>query len=523
MITKMADGYVRVLIVSALLCYVRGFLTAATPCAPLAIQSDYIVCVCNSTYCDTVPSAEKLPAGQFVVFTSAQNGQRFDKQVSPVSNVSKTDSIYLVNLTETRQTIIGFGGAFTDAAGINIAKLPQAAQDLLINSYYSKDGLEYNIGRVPMASTDFSTHVYSYDDVPGDLNLTKFALAPEDFQFKIPYIQKALKVSPNPVRLFASPWSAPGWMKDTGKMNGGSLLGEPGGPYYKTWANYFVRFLEEYANNNITFWGLTVQNEPLDGFDANFSFQAMAFKPSQQRDFVKLDLGPALHSSGHGDIKLMMLDDQRLLLVAWSQIVLSDPEANKYISGIAVHWYGDIFSPLSDLDDAHNAFPDKFLFGSEACEGSDPWEVQVDLGAWDRASSYAHDIIEDLNHWVTGWTDWNLALDLQGGPNWVSNFVDSPIIVDAAKQQFYKEPMYYAMGHFSKYIVPGSVWLGTRAQKDNPLIELAAFHRPDNSIAVVIHNLGQDSVDLALDDGVTGYIQVTSPGNSIQTVVWWLD
>ncbi|CAG5135396.1 unnamed protein product, partial [Candidula unifasciata] len=492
------------------------------PCAAVTVSDGHVICVCNSTYCDTVPSADRLPKGQFVVITSTKDGQRFNTKVSQASSNTTTDAIYYVNRTVERQTIIGFGGAFTDAAGINIAQLPVDVQDRLINSYYSKDGIEYTVGRVPMASCDFSTREYSYDDAPGDFNLTKFSLAAEDNQFKIPFIEKALKVSPNPIKLFASPWSAPAWMKDSGKMTGGSLLGQPGGQYYKTWANYFVRFLKEYAKRNITFWGLTAQNEPLDGLQTNFSFQAMGFTPSQQRDFIKMDLGPALNESGFGNIKLMILDDQRLIVTLWAKSVLSDPEASKYVSGIAIHWYIDSFIPASLLEEAHNSFPDKFLFGTEACEGSMPWEQKVDLGAWERAASYAHDIIVDLNSWVTGWTDWNLALDLQGGPNWVSNFVDSPIIVNASNKEFYKQPMYYALGHFSKYLVPGSIWIGTQAQKDNSLIELTAFLRPDKSIAVVIHNLGFDAVDLALDDGLTGYKQVTSPGNSIQTVIWWL-
>ncbi|CAL1536498.1 unnamed protein product [Lymnaea stagnalis] len=498
------------------------YWATCAPCVPYIVKSRYIVCVCNSTYCDTVPSADRVSKGQFIVFTTSQDGFRFNKQILPASNVSKTNAIYYVKLNETRQTIIGFGGAFTDAAGINIAKLPSEAQDKLINSYYSKDGIEYTIGRVPIASCDFSTHPYSYDDFSQDLNLTKFSLASEDFKYKIPYIQSAMKVTTQPIKFFASPWSAPAWMKTNNNMTGkGSLIGQPGGPYFKAWANYFVKFLQEYEKNNISFWGLTAQNEPLDGLEVDFPFQAMGFTPELQRDFIKLDLGPALHDAGYGNIKLMMLDDIRLFVITWVKTILSDSDASKYISGVAVHWYVDAALPSSILTDAHNAYPEKFLLSTEACEGSMPWQLKVDLGAWDRAASYAHDIISDLNNWVTGWTDWNLALDPQGGPNWVSNNVDSPIIVNAEKKEFYKQPMYYILGHFSKYIVPGSIWLGIQGPKHLPLIEITAFLRPDKSVAVVIFNLGFNSVDLELTDGTTGYLPVTSPGNSIQTVIWW--
>ncbi|KAI8774774.1 glucosylceramidase [Biomphalaria glabrata] len=500
-----------------------SFCLLDTPCSPLIVKSGYIVCVCNATYCDTFPSADPVSKGNYVLFTTSQSGIRANKQILPISKSSKTTTVYHIKLNETRQSILGFGGAFTDAAGINIAKLPAAAQTKLINSYYSKDGLEYTIGRVPIASCDFSTRAYSYDDVPGDFNLSQFTLAPEDFKYKIPFIRSALSVTSRPIKFFASPWSAPAWMKTEHNMTGqGTLIGQPGGPYYKAWATYFIKFLEEYEKNNISFWGITAQNEPTDGLMAKFPFQSLGFTPEMQRDFIKLDLGPALQNSSYKNTKLMILDDQKLFVVTWMKTVLSDPEASKYISGVAVHWYVDGVLPSDIMTLAHNLYPDKFLFGTEACEGSMPWQMKVDLGAWDRAVSYARDIIIDLNNWVTGWTDWNLALDLTGGPNWVSNYVDSPIIVNYEKNEFYKQPMYYILGHFSKYVVPDSIGLNVNSPAHKPLVEITAFLRPDKSVVVVILNLGYQPETIELTDDVTGYIPLTIPGNSIQTVVWWL-
>ncbi|KAH7962696.1 hypothetical protein HPB52_017539 [Rhipicephalus sanguineus] len=100
------------------------------------------------------------------------------------------------------------------------------------------------------------------------------------------------------------------------------------------------------------------------------------------------------------------------------------------------------------LDKVHKSYPDKFILPSEACTGYSMKERGVKLGNWERAEEYASDILQDLNHWASGWTDWNLALDTGGGPTWVKNFVDSPIIVNATAEEFYKQPMYYALGHF---------------------------------------------------------------------------
>ena len=489
-------------------------------CNLRSLSFEHKVCVCNSLYCDTIPSVDPLPLGKYVVVTTTREGLRFDKQIFDSMNSSKT-ATFKINTTLRRQQIIGFGGAFTDAAGINIASLPADVQNKLIASYYSKNGIEYTIGRVPIASCDFSTHPYSYDDFSEDLNLSKFALAPEDFKYKIPFIQLANNMTPDPIRWFASPWSAPAWMKTNNDMTGkGSLRGQPGGQYYKAWANYYVKFLKSYQQHNISFWGLTTQNEPMDGFMNNFTFQAMGFTPETQRDFVKFDLGPSLKEAGFGNISLMMLDDQRLFILKWSQVILSDPEASKFISGIAVHWYNDGFIPSNVLTMTHNNFPDKFIFASEACEGSMPWQKHVDLGSWDRAASYTKDIIRDLNNWVTGWTDWNIALSMTGGPNWVKNFVDSPIIVNTDQKEFYKQPMFYAMGHFSKFVRPGSIWIDVEASQDIPDLQVVAFSRHDGSIVVIVHNLGISPVDITLVDGKS-YFPISSPGYSIQTIMWW--
>ncbi|XP_076443700.1 lysosomal acid glucosylceramidase-like [Babylonia areolata] len=486
-----------------------------------SVFSDSVVCVCNSTYCDTVPPLPALSPGMFTVYTSSQKGDRFSLTTAKASSSTSAHVVLEVNKNKTRQTIVGFGGAFTDAAGINIASLPTAAQDKLLQAYFASDGLEYNIGRIPMASCDFSTHPYSYDDVDGDLDLVHFTLAPEDLKLKIPYIQQAQNLTGHKLRLFGSPWSAPAWMKTNKNMTGnGTLIGQPGGPYYKTWANYFVRFVQEYSKHGIPMWGLTTQNEPTDGNIYNFPFQAMGWTPQTQRDFVKLDLGPALHTNNLKDVQLMIMDDQRLLLPYWANIIYDDPEARQYVSGVAVHWYLDSEVPINVLDFTHSLQPDKFIFASEACNGDRPWDIyKVMLGDWGRGEKYAHDIIGDLNHWVTGWTDWNLALDLQGGPNWVKNFVDSPIIVNASSGLFYKQPMFYALGHFSKFFLPGSkhVQLSSKQKTD---VESTAVLRPDGTLALVLLNRDTSDMTLSVHDPDVGYLDVTVAAKSIKTVLW---
>ena len=141
-------------------------------------------------------------------------------------------------------------------------------------------------------------------------------------------------------------------------------------------------------------WGLTTQNEPIDGFIPRFPFQALGFTPATQRDFIAKDLGPALTAAGHRNVKLIIMDDQRFLLPTWANIVLADDTAAGYVDGIGVHWYFDGLTPASVLTTTHNRHPDKFILSTEACQGSLPWQAKVVLGDWSRGESYAHDIIQ---------------------------------------------------------------------------------------------------------------------------------
>jgi len=140
-------------------------------------------------------------------------------------------------------------------------------QKKLLSSYFSQDGIEYSIGRIPMASCDFSTHTYSYDDYEEDFQMQNFSLTTEDLKLKIPIMKSAMKMSKRNIRFFGSPWAAPAWMKTNGKMEGaGQLKGEAGDKYHKAWALYFVKFIKAYKKNGVKMWGLTVENEPNEGF-----------------------------------------------------------------------------------------------------------------------------------------------------------------------------------------------------------------------------------------------------------------
>ena len=105
-----------------------------------------------------------------------------------------------------------------------------------------------------------------------------------------------------------------------------------------------------------------------------------------------------------------------------------------------------------------------------------------------------------MNHWSSGWVDWNLALDTEGGPNWVKNFVDAPVIVNATSQEYYKQPFFYALGHYSKFLTPGSQRVFQTQEPSVDTLLSTTFVRPDGGTVVIALNLGDEPIDITIDD-----------------------
>ena len=495
------------------------------PCAARKYGSDSVVCVCNSTYCDTIsstPPVSAVPLNSVRIFQSTKSGQRFNFHTTQLINSTtlyyNNSVVISVNPSKSYQSIKGFGGAITDAATINIKSLSPKTQHNLVSSYYASTGIEYNLGRVPIASCDYSTREYTYLDAVDDFNLTTFALAKEDLMYKIPVINTIFNVSKKTVYLYASPWTAPAWMKTNNHESGwGWLKGQAGDKYHKTWAQYFVRFFDEYAKHGIKFWGVTAQNEPSNGLLVPSQWQSLGFTPETQRDFIKTDLGPALMQSAHKEIELMILDDQRIFLPNWAEIVLQDPEAAKYVSGIGIHWYWNDVAGPELLTATHDKFPKTFLLATEACNKDTP---KPDLGNWKDGVKYSSDIIDNLNHWACGWVDWNMALDLSGGPNWAKNFDDSPIIVNKTADEFYKQPMFYHLGHFSKFLPEGSVIIHSETESTSNLKFTSAV-TPFGEYVLVVLNQSPEDVPTTVSVAMYQYsFMHIIPGNSIVTFAW---
>lgn len=452
--------------------------------------------------CNTQPQELKVE-----IFETSANGNKLT-QIEPLSSDKKVGKLPVIRILQDQkfQTITGFGGAFTESSAYLLNKLSQKNRDLILKAYFSEEGANYSLCRTHMNSCDFSLDHYSYTPTE-DKDLKDFSVK-EDIDDLIPMIEDAQAISKDGFKLFASPWTAPPWMKDNKDWVGGKLLKE----HYPTWALFFSKYIEAYKEQGIELWGFTVENEPHGNGN---NWESMHFTPEEMTDFVQHHLGPKLEADGYGDKIILGYDQNRKGIKEWVDVMYATEESSKYYDGTAIHWYESTYEVFpEDLQYAHKKAPDKYLIETEGCiDAQVPvwkddawyWKKEATDWGWDWAAEedkylhpkyapanrYARDIIGCLNNWVDGWVDWNMVLNKQGGPNWFKNWCIAPVIVDENNDEVYFTPLYYIMTHFSKYIRPGAEVLGIDNEDSDLMI--TAAKNPDDTTAIVIFNEGKEA------------------------------
>lgn len=441
----------------------------------------------------------QIPLRIQIFETSAAGNQL--TEVKPLS-VSQNPIIISLDPDIKFQKITGFGGSFTEASAYLLNKMSTANRKLILEAYFGDSGARYSLTRTHMGSCDFSLGNYTYAPVENDRELIHFSIR-EDMEDIVPMIKDAMSMSSEGFRIIATPWTAPPWMKDNKDWRGGKLSPE----YYPSWAEYFSKYLQAYRKAGIQIWGITVENEPL-GNDSNW--ESMHFTAGELNHFVTNHLGPKMRSN-HPDVRILGYDQNRgEELIQWVDAMYNDPNAKNYFDGTAIHWYASTWEYFPDaLQYVHLKAPDKHLIQTEACiDAQVPvwrddnwyWSKEATDWGWDWAPEdkkylhpkyipahrYARDIIGCLNHWVDGWVDWNMVLDRQGGPNWAKNWCVAPVVVDPDSDEVYFTPLYYILSHFSRYIRPDAVRMGSIHTHEE--IMATAFMNKDGSYAVVVFN-----------------------------------
>jgi len=399
------------------------------------------------------------------------------------------------------QTLMGFGGAFTEAAALTWQQLSPAAAAAFLRACFSPtEGHGYTLCRVPMGSSDFGLGNYAHAERDGDFALASFNID-RDRRHILPLIRAAQAVAGRPLQLLASPWSPPAWMKTTGQMNNGGHLRPE---CRAAWAQCFVKFIQAYATDGVPIWGVSVQNEP----QAVQRWDSCIYSAEEERDFVRDHLGPALHAAGLAQVKIVVHDHNRDELLQRAATIYADPAAAKYIWGAGFHWYvEDHFDHVQRL---HDAFPGKQLLFTEGCQ-----EGGSHHGVWSLAERYARSIIQDLNHWTVGWIDWNLLLGAHGGPNHVGNYCSAPVLADAGGDALHYQSSYAALGHFARFMQPGAQRMLCAATRE--ALECTAAINADGSVAVVVLNRSDAALHFQLQLGAQS-LALHLPAHALLTV-----
>lgn len=389
---------------------------------------------------------------------------------------ASTDGIYTIALDDTRQyqRMEGFGAAMTDSSAwlfMRILNEQQRAQVLSDLFTRQGNGIGLSYVRIPVGASDFALHDYSYNTLPRgetDPMLEKFSIN-YDEAYIIPALQSALALNPQ-LRFMASPWSAPGWMKDGGQFHGGSLLPE----YQQTFADYLVRFIQAYAEHGLVMDTLTPQNEPQHETDG---YPSMLMSPDAQAAFVRDYLGPALRQSGLPT--RLLIFDHNWDLWQYPMRVLSDPAAAAFVDGVAFHCYGGDVRNQSSL---HAAYPDKGIWFTE-CSGGD-WSP----GFAGNLSWNLHNLgISNIRNWGNSLLLWNLALDEYSGPqNGGCEDCRGVVTINQTTGEVSYNVEYYVLGHFSRVVDPGAYRIDSTAYSEGQP-ENVAFINPDGSLALVVH------------------------------------
>ncbi|GGY30238.1 glucosylceramidase [Rhodanobacter panaciterrae] len=411
----------------------------------------------------------------------------------------------VIDTRKTYQSIVGFGAALTDSSAWLLQDRMSGAQRsaLLLEMFGPPPNLNMNMMRLTIGASDFSLQQYTLDDLPFgqvDPALQHFNVAANLLEV-IPAVREILSVNPQ-LRIIASSWSAPAWMKTSENLIGGELLPQ----FESTYADYLVKYLDTYRGYGIPIFALTLQNEP--GF-VPVTYPGMEVPAATRARLIGQYLGPAL-ANRKPKTHLLEWDHN------WDKpeeplSVLADPDAARYIDGVAWHCYSG--SPYAQSK-VHRAYPKKDAYITE-CSGGD-WASSAN----GELLWFTRDLLlAGLRQWARGVVYWNLALDEKHGPHFGGcDACKGVVTIDSSTGEVSRNDEYYAFAHFSRFVLPGAVRVGS-SETDKGIENVAFRNAADGSIVLVMVNSNTSTRHVSVREDRTGF-QYTLPAQSVATFVW---
>ncbi|NOU39362.1 MAG: glucosylceramidase [Ferruginibacter sp.] len=428
---------------------------------------------------------------------------KFEKQNTLLgfSDVINGNTNIDVNDTQTYQTIDGFGYTLTGGSAQVINQLTAAKKQELLQELFSTNGNAIGISylRLSIGASDLNAAPFSYDDMPTgqtDINLTNFNLANDAINL-IPLLKEILLINPN-IKIMATPWSAPTWMKTNNSFVGGSL--QP--IYYNVYAQYFVKYIQKMKLEGINIDAICPQNEPLhDGNNPSMLMQA-----TEQANFIANNLGPAFAAASI-TTKIVAYDhncDKPEYPIA----VLSNATANNYTDGAAFHLYNGDVSALSTV---HNAFPSKNIYFTEQYT-SNSGNFTGDL-KWHLKNV----IIGSMRNWSKNALEWNLANDASFGPHTLGGCTTCKGAITIESNSFYtKNVAYYIIAHASKFVPQGSVRIASNIVGN---LQNVAFKTPSGKKVLLVENDGNTTETFNIKYNAK-WVSTSLSAGAVGTYIW---
>jgi glucosylceramidase len=469
------------------------------------------------------------PVAAHVWLTTPDGTNRLaDKGTVAFGTASPTAPTVVVDPTLTYQRMQGFGAAITDSSASVLSGLSPAARTATMRSLFDPvtgDGLDYL--RQPIGGSDFvATAAYTYDDLPAgqtDYAQRDFSIAHDQAQI-LPLLREAKAINPR-LRVVATPWSPPAWMKTGDSLVGGRLIDDP--RVYRAYALYLLKFVEAYQANGVPVDTITVQNEPQNRTPSGYPGTDM---PSWQEEKVIEDLGPMLREA-HLPTQILAYDhnwtehpndvaatppDESADIDAYPQNVLNSPAA-QWVSGVAFHCYSGDPSAMTAF---HNQFPDKAIYFTE-CSGSqsgDPANTFSDTLKWHTRNL----TIGATRNWAETVVNWNLALDPSGGPHVGGCGTCTGVVTVGPGDTVTDNAEYYTLGHLARFVKPGAVRIASTSFGTtgwNGQVMDVAFRNPDGGTVLVAHNENDNPQTFAVKEGSQSFTY-TLPGGALATFTW---
>jgi glucosylceramidase len=468
----------------------RSFLKSASAAAAA-------IAVSNRVAAWAQPATVKM----WSTYRDRRHAQATAPEWKPAGQIAA--SAIVLDPAASRQLMLGFGAAMTDATCYVLSQLSEEERRPIMHDLFAPGEMALNVCRTCIGASDYSRDAYSFDESPEpDPELKKFSID-HDKAYILPILREARKANPE-LFLFSSPWSPPGWMKPNKSTIGGAMRKFSFDPY----ARYFQKFLEGHKAEGVAIDAVTVQNETDAEQEGNMP--ACLWSQEQEIEFVKGHLGPTLRKAGL-PTKIWVLDHNYNL---WGRAIdeLSDTAAYDFIGGIA--WHGYVGEP-SAMSRVHDAFPAKSAYWTEGGPDIKSPDYQTDYTKW------ADTFNAVISNWARSITAWNLVLDEKGNPNIGPFSCGGLITVENATHKLTRSGQYWAFAHFSRHVRRGAKVFQTNGVVTNAgdaSISHTGFVNPDGSHVMVVTNRGpQQRVQLVLGPSA---MELELPADSVHTLEW---